>query len=155
MRFLHVAPFVFRKKFGPFTSPKCDLGEVEKLIFQVIARYWELISASWPAQNATWDRSRKRCFKGSRCTLNKFSASWTTQNATWVRSWKRCFKWSPDTSTTFYDTRPAKNATWKNTIKRCFKGSHGNFDLIFCLLTCPKCDLGEVEKAMFQVGARY
>jgi len=26
-------------------------------------------------------------------------------------------------------------------------------DLIFCLLTCSKCDLGEVEKEMFQVVA--
>ena len=30
--------------------------------------------SSWPAQNAKWVKSRKRCFKGSHVTLNSFSA---------------------------------------------------------------------------------
>ena len=54
--------------FFLLTSPKREMGEVEKV-----------------------------CFKGAHVTLNSFSVSWPTQNATWVRSKKWCFKVSHGT----------------------------------------------------------
>ena len=61
--------------FCLLTSPKFDFGEVEKGMFQVVATHWELIFFHLPAQNATWVKSTKRCFKDSLVNLKSFSAS--------------------------------------------------------------------------------
>ena len=59
--------------FFPLTSPKFDLGKVEKGM--------NSFSTSWPTHNATWVRSKKRCFKVSHGTLNLFWAPRIAQNA--------------------------------------------------------------------------
>jgi len=61
--------------FCLLTSPKFDFGEVEKAMFEVVAKHWEIIFSSTPTENATLLKSKKRCFKGSHVTLNTFSAS--------------------------------------------------------------------------------
>ena len=64
--------------FFLFTSPKFDLGEVEKAMFHVLACHFELILGLLTIQNATLLRSRKRSFKGTHVTFNQFSASGPT-----------------------------------------------------------------------------
>ena len=48
--------------------------------------------SSWPAQNATWGKSRKRCFKSVHVYLNSFTSSYPSQNATLLKWRKRCLK---------------------------------------------------------------
>jgi len=60
--------------FFLLTSPKCDLGEVDKSMFQGLALHFQLIYGLLPIQNATWGGSRNRCFKCSHGTMTLFSA---------------------------------------------------------------------------------
>jgi len=78
------------------TSPKFDFGDVEKVMFQVVANHWELIFFLFTGRKYDLCEVEKAMFQGSHVTLNSFSASWSTQYATWVRSKKRCFKVSHD-----------------------------------------------------------
>ena len=72
----------------------------------------------------------------------------TNQNKTLLSSRKRCSKWSPGPENTFSFSWTEQNATWVRSRKRCFRGSHVTLKLIFGFCTIPKCDLGEVGKAM-------
>jgi len=74
--------------FCLFTSPKYNLGEEEKAIIQLVARNFKLISCRLISSKCELVRSKKRCLKGSDCTINSFSASCPAQNATCVRSRK-------------------------------------------------------------------
>jgi len=49
-----------------------QFDEVEKAIIQLVANHWDSFSSSVPSQNATWVKSKKRCFKGSHVTLDSF-----------------------------------------------------------------------------------
>ena len=111
--------------FCLFTSPKFDFGEVEKSMFLVVARHSKLVSYSLPAENA------KAMFQRVACSLNSFSASWPNRNATWVRSKKRCFKVSHGTLNLFWTCGLAQNAIWMRPKKRCFKVPNGFLNLIW------------------------
>ena len=108
---------------GLWTSPKCDLDEVEKTMIQLVEFHFEVFSASWPTENVAFFKSIMRLFKCSNGTKKSFFASWQAQNSTLVRSRKRCFKWSSGTRNSFSSSWPAQNAKWVKSRKRCFKGS--------------------------------
>ena len=67
--------------FLPLTSPKCDLGNVEKAMFQMFSCHFEFIFGLLANPKCYWVRSKKRCFKVSHGTLNLFWAPRIAQNA--------------------------------------------------------------------------
>ena len=99
--------------FWLLTRPKCDLGEVDKGMFQVAEWYLEVIFLTNPKYEffevekaplkvVEWhfelifflltspklnsdEVEKKRCFMCSHCTLKSFYASWPALNATSVR----------------------------------------------------------------------
>ena len=99
-------------------SPKFDFGDFEKLMVQEVANHWELIFFPMTRKNATWVKSKKRCFKGSHVTLNSFSSFWPTQNTTWVRSINGCFKVSHGTLNLFWASGLAQNPIYMKSKKR-------------------------------------
>jgi hypothetical protein len=100
---------------------KCDLGKFEKRIFHVVEWHWDLIFSFSPSQNASWMRSRNRCFNGSPCPTNTFSA------------------WLTDPKCEFGEVE-----------KAMFPGIERLWNLIFCLLIITKFDLVEIGKAILR-----
>ena len=135
--------------FFLLTSPKFELGEFEKVMFQGVAWHFELISPSWSAQNATCVRSKKRCFKVSNGILNLFSASGLAENAIW---WRRISDYSSGRQSlgTHYLLLTSPKCDLGEVVKDTFQGIACHFELSSGFVTIPKCDLGEFEKAMFQ-----
>jgi hypothetical protein len=131
-------------------------------MFQGVELSWDSLSVFCVSQNATWVKSRKRCFKGWNYTANSFPAFWTAQKVTWALLRKRCLLIGPKCdlgdvqkaiiqvvlTTLFISSgRPKMRLGWirENDVSR------GRMVLrLICLLCVPKCDWGEVEKAMFQ-----
>ena len=71
--------------FCLLTSPKFDLDEVEEAIFQGVACYFELFFGLLTNLNCDFFEVVKRCTKDSLGTFNLLSASGPAQNATWVK----------------------------------------------------------------------
>src|SRR5215510_3423630 len=59
---------------------KRDLSEVKKAIVHGGELPYEIIFYFLGAENATWTRSRKRCFKWSKGTTNSYFAFWAPLN---------------------------------------------------------------------------
>jgi hypothetical protein len=70
--------------FSLIAGTICVFGEIEKAMFQASLGTANTFSAFWTAQNATSFRSRK-------LKIDFLPCGWQ-QNATWARSRKRCFK---------------------------------------------------------------
>jgi len=70
--------------FFLLNNPKCDMGEVDKAMFQEPACQSELIFGILIILKETWLTSRNRCFMSSHGVFNILSASGPAQNATWV-----------------------------------------------------------------------
>jgi len=68
------------------TTPICDLGEVEKAMFEGLLSHFELIFSLLNIPKCDLGEVDKAMFQGSHVTLNSFSASWPSQNATSLRS---------------------------------------------------------------------
>ena len=72
--------------FFLLSSPKCDLGEVKKAMFQGLAWHFELIFGLVEHQNFNLVEVKKKIFfKDSNCTFNLFSSSGPAQNVTCVK----------------------------------------------------------------------
>jgi len=71
----------FELIFGPLTNPKCDLGVVEKAMFQIPALHSQLILVLSTSAKCDLDEVEKAMFQGLECILNLFSASVLTENA--------------------------------------------------------------------------
>jgi hypothetical protein len=109
-------------------------------------------STPWP--DNIWDRSDQRRSFGGCNTSNSFSAFWPVQNATWARAKRRIFNVSTGPEKTF-------SAFWSAKKRRPGRGRESHDSRVRLALQThflpsgrPKCDLGEVEKAMFQGVAR-
>ena len=57
------------------TSPKFDFGEVEKSMFQVVARHWKLIFFLLTNPKCDLREVDKAMFQGTHATLNSYTAS--------------------------------------------------------------------------------
>src|SRR5215510_961536 len=68
-------------------GPKRDLGEVEKGIVHGDELLYEIIFCFLCAVNATWARSRKRCFMWSTGSTNSYFAFWPPLNT--ILEWSR------------------------------------------------------------------
>lgn len=71
--------------FSVFAGPKCELGDLEKAMFQRVAGSCELVLSFRPARNGTWTKVKNGRLEGSSDPENSFSAFCTAQNATWTR----------------------------------------------------------------------
>ena len=154
-------------------SQNANWGKSRKRSYRGLMILCTLFLSS-PSQIATCLKSIKRFFKFSNGILKAFSASCQAQNAILLRSRKRCFKcyhdplksfrsldqlkfslWcvrESDVSivpmvlwTKFLHLWPDKNSTCVSS-RNDVASSALQFQLIFCLLSSPNCDLGEVEK---------
>jgi len=110
--------------FPLLTSPKCDMGEVGRMI-HVVEWYFKYIFCFLTAENTTFFKSIKRRFNWSNGTQKSFSASSQGQNSTWMKSIIRCFICSHGTLKSFSTRWPAQNASSVRLIMRCFKWSLG------------------------------
>jgi hypothetical protein len=88
---------MFQRIAGPcelifclLAGSKCDLGEVENGIFQRATGPCELIFCLLALPKCDLARSKKQRLKGVRnCPAKSFSDFWPSQNLTWTRSRKR------------------------------------------------------------------
>ena len=91
--------------------------------------------APWPAQNASWGKSRKRCFKLSPCTAKSFSAMFQVL----------AFHFE-----LYFYLLTSSKCDLDEVNKAMIQFLASYFELIFNLLIGPKCDLRNVEKAIYQ-----
>ena len=105
--------------FGVLTIPKWDLVEFEKQMFQDIAWHLQLIFGLWNCPKCKFGEFVKATFVAVQDTENSFPASWPAQNAISLKSKKRCFKLSNGTVKSFSTSLPC------------------HFELVFGLLTIP------------------
>jgi hypothetical protein len=99
--------WISERIFRLLAGPKCDLGEVEKAIIQEVLRSHFLCSGR-PKMRLGWIRENDVSW--GRMVLR--TVFWVSQNATWVKSRKRCFEGSPWPANTFSPLCPSINKTW-------------------------------------------
>jgi hypothetical protein len=74
---------------------KCDFGEIDKVMFEVVEWNWELNIRLLAIPKYDLCEVEKAKLLGVRNSMRKyvlFSAFWPPQNSTWLNSKKRCFK---------------------------------------------------------------
>ena len=138
-----------RTNFPPLDQPKFDLVEYEKAMFQVVARHCKLIFCHLTSPKCNFGEGEKALFQGLAWHLELNLGLLPVRNATWMRLIKRYFKRSTGTGNSFSAPSHSQNATCAKSRMRWFKRS--NDCTLFCMFTIPKCDLFEVDKAIFQV----
>ena len=97
--------------FNLLNSPNSDLVEVEKAMFQVVARHY-IIFCLLTRSKCDMGEFEKAMLQVPHCTFNSFSVSCPAQIAIWVRSRMRCYNWSPGCVRSYSASRTAKNTTW-------------------------------------------
>ena len=109
--------------FRPLDQSKMRLGEVDKRCCKVSHGTLNLLWTCGLVQNASKINLKKRCFKVWNCILNLFSTSGLHENGIWLRR------------------------------KSCDLSGRHTLGTLFFLLTNPKCNLRDVEKAKYQAVA--
>jgi hypothetical protein len=162
-----------RNRFMPSAPPNIRLGVSRKSYISIgwLAMRFHFLSSVRPKMRVGWCSERDI----SSLPLYSLSAFWTSKNTTWAgrKSDVSRFRLALRTH-----LRPSHNKTWERSRKRCYKGrlalrTHflpflrpklrlcevekaiikrvaGPYELIFCLLPQPKCDLVDVERTKFK-----
>ena len=91
-----------------WTSPKCDFGEVEKEIFQVVARPWDHIFYLLTSSKCDLVEFEKVMFLELACHFERIFGVWPFINASWVILRKRSLKSFPGTPKSFSVSWPPK-----------------------------------------------
>ena len=102
-------------------------------------------------KNSTWVRSRNQCFRGSHFTLKKRSAYWPAQYATWMRSRKGWFKMPPGTANSFFASwQPKTQLGWSGG--NVFSSGRMALWTHFILIDLPKIILVWIRECDFSSG---
>ena len=142
----------FQLIFGLWTSQKWNLREGKKANFLVVPRHCELIFCLMTSQNVIWLKSN-------------------SDDSSWWMTISNHFLLLDQPKMRLYSNRLSDDSSGRMALKSHFlhfekhkiwlwcvresdvSSGARHCDLIFFLLTSLKCDLGEVEKAMFHVFA--
>ena len=158
-----VLPSHFELTFFLLTPPKCYLRKVKKKRCFKGFEIWPLTFPVWlwtltfdfetltqilPLHQLKLRLTRRRWsddYSSRIETLNLFSASWLNL----IAKWKRCLKCSQSTLNSYLPlVQPIMRVQWsqENDVSSCPR----HCQLIYCLLTSPKCDLRKVKKRWFK-----
>ena len=136
------------------TNPTLDFGEVEKSMFQVVARHGIIIFFFLSYPNVTWMKLKKRCFKGSNVLWTHFRP---------LDQHNKCLGWGRkgDVSksrmafSNYYRPLDYLKMPFHEDEKAMIQVVVNHEELIFILLTRQECDLDEFETSMFQGLERH
>jgi hypothetical protein len=133
--------------------PKCDVGGIEKAMYPVVEWLWELNINILSVTKYDLCEVEKAMFLGYGSPCELIFCFWWALNATLVMSksdisWGSVSMWTKFVLSACSIKRLGR--VQKSGVSRCRMALRSHF----CLLGVPKCDLGEVEKAIFQGADR-